>query len=62
MGPLDDAMRQSRQQGEQLGLAVKRHGIRRALWVVIDVNGHVRLQVPILIFEGESLLADKLLH
>ncbi len=62
MRPLDDAMRQSRQQCEQLSLAVKRHGSRRALWVVIDVNGHVLLQVTILIFEGEGLLADKPLH
>jgi len=62
MRPLDDAMRQSRQQREQLSLAVKRHGSRRALWVVIDVNGHVPLQVTILIFEGEGLLANKLLH
>ena len=62
MGPLDDAVGHSRQQCEQLSLAVKRHGSRRVVWVVIDVDGHVLLQVTVLIFEGEGLLTNKLLH
>lgn len=55
-------MGQGGKEGEQLGLAVVCHDSGGALWVVVDVNAHVPLQVAVLLLQQQGLLADQLLH